>query len=191
MLPHDFALTWTAAHKHFLRWARNGTWDRIVNDPRQQARSSIQPNPEPSAGVVDSCSIKASAVRGPRGFDGAKKINGIKRHIVVDTLGLLLAVYITAANVQDRTAVVDLLSRARQRCPRLTHIWADRGYTGAVVATMLAALRFTIEIVSGIKPKGEFVVQKRRWCSSGPSRGCTAAADSASSTSRRHSPMKP
>ncbi|MGH9244384.1 MAG: transposase [Acidimicrobiales bacterium] len=67
---------------------------------------------------------------GPRGFDRAKKINGIKRHIVVDSLGLLVAVLVTAGSVQDRAAAIDVLGPARHRCRRLTHIWADRGYTG-------------------------------------------------------------
>jgi hypothetical protein len=82
-----------------------------------QVRYAHGHNPEPSAGVIDSCSSKASPVRGPRGFDGAKKIDGIKRHIVVDTLGLLVAVLVTAASVQDRSAVPRLLGRARYRCP--------------------------------------------------------------------------
>jgi hypothetical protein len=73
--------------------------------------------PEPSAGVIDSCSINVSPVRGPGGFDGAKKIDGIKRYVVVDTLGLLVAVLVTAASVQDRAAVPRLLGRARYRCP--------------------------------------------------------------------------
>ncbi|HZA82423.1 MAG TPA: transposase, partial [Actinomycetes bacterium] len=83
-----------------------------------QVRHAHGRNPEPSAGVIDSCSIKASPVRGPRGFDGAKKLGGIKRHVVVDTLGLLVAALVTAASVQDRAAVPRLLGRARYRCPR-------------------------------------------------------------------------
>jgi hypothetical protein len=82
-----------------------------------QVRYAHGRNPEPSAGVIDSCSIKVSPVRGPRGFDGVKKIDGIKRHVVVDTLGLLVAVLVTAASVQDRAAVPRLLGRARYRCP--------------------------------------------------------------------------
>jgi hypothetical protein len=89
-----------------------------------QVRHAHGHNLEPSAGVIDSCSIKASPVRGPRGFDGAKKIDGIKRHIVVDTLGLLVAVLVTAAGVQDRAALPRLLGRAPSRCPRLGHLWA-------------------------------------------------------------------
>jgi hypothetical protein len=103
--------------KHFLRWTRDGTWDRALAELHHPGPPCPRPQPEPSAGVIDSCSIKASPVRGPRGFDGAKKIDGIKRHIVVDTLGLLVAVLATAASVQDRAAVPRLLGRARWRCP--------------------------------------------------------------------------
>jgi transposase len=163
MLPHDFAVSWSAAHKHFLRWARDATWDRALAELRRQVRHAHGRNPEPSAGVIDSCSIKASPVRGPRGFDGAKKIDGIKRHVVVDTLGLLVAALVTAASVQDRAAVPRLLARARYRCPRLGHLWADQGYTGSVVQAVSRILRFTIQIVRGIKPKGGFITQPRRW----------------------------
>jgi putative transposase len=128
-----------------------------------QVRHAHGHNPEPSAGVIDSCSIKASPVRGPRGFDGAKKIDGIKRHIVVVTLGLLVAVLVTAAGVQDRAAVPRLLGRARYRCPRLGHLRAEQGYTGSVVQAVSRILRFTIQIVGGIKLKGGFITQPRRW----------------------------
>jgi putative transposase len=128
-----------------------------------QVRHAPGHNPEPSAGVIDSCSIKASLARGPRGFDGAKKIDGIKRHIVVATLGLLVAVLVTAASVQDRAAVPRLLGRARYRCPRLGHLRAEQGYTGSVVQAVSRILRFTIQIVGGIKLKGSFITQPRRW----------------------------
>ena len=119
-----------------------------------QVRHAHGHNPEPSAGVIDSCSIKASPVRGPRGFDGAKKIDGIKRHIVVATLGLLVGVLVTAASVQDRGGGARLLGRARYRCPRLGHLRAEQGYTGSVVQAVSRILRFTIQIVGGIKLKG-------------------------------------
>jgi Transposase DDE domain len=133
--------------------------------------------------VIDSCWIKVSPVRGPRGFDGAKKIDGIKRHVVVATLGLLVGVLVTAASVQDRAAVPRLLGRARYRCPRLGHLRADQGYTGSVVQAVSRILRFTIQIVGGIKPRAAL--------SSSLSPGCTAADASSASTSRPHWPMRP
>ena len=125
--------------------------------------------------MIDSCSIKVSPVRGPRGFDGVKKIDGIKRHVVVDTLGLLVAVLVTAASVQDRAAVPRLLGRARYRCPGARHLWAEQGYTGSVVQAVSRILRFTIQIVGGIKLKGGFIPQPRRWVVERTSPGCTAA----------------
>jgi hypothetical protein len=157
-----------------------------------QVRYAHGHNPEPSAGVIDSCSIKASPVRGPRGFDGAKKIDGIERHIVVDTLGLLVAVLVTAASVQDRAAVPRLLAEPATAAPGLGHLWAEQGYTGSVVQAVSRILRFTIQIVGGIKPKGGGLspsLVAGSW--SGLSPGCTAADASPASTSRPHWPMKP
>jgi transposase len=140
--------------------------------------------------VIDSCSIKVSPVRGPRGFDGVKKIDGIKRH-VVDTLGLLVAVLVTAASVQDRAAVPGCSAEPATAAPGLGHLCADQGYTGSVVQAVSRSLRFTIQIVGGINLKGGFITQPRRWSSSGLSPGCTAADASPASTSRPHWPMKP
>jgi transposase len=110
---------------------------------------------------VDSSSVKSTPLAGPRGFDGAKKIDGIKRHILVDTAGRLLAVHATAANVQDRAAFADLLTK--NPCPTVTHVWADKGYTGQTPTDAATAAGIELEIVSGPKPVGGFVVQPRRW----------------------------
>jgi putative transposase len=126
-----------------------------------QVRHAHGRNPEPSAGVIDSCSIKVSPVRGPRGFDGVKKIDGIKRH-VVDTLGLLVAVLVTAASVQDRAAVPGCSAEPATAAPGLGHLCADQGYTGSVVQAVSRSLRFTIQIVGGINLKGGFITQPRR-----------------------------
>ena len=141
--------------------------------------------------MIDSCSIKASPVRGPRGFDGAKKIDGIKRHIVVDTLGLLVAVLVTAAGVQDRAALPRLLGRAPSRCPRLGHLWADQGSTGSVVQAVSGILRFTLQIVGGIKPKGGRNSQPRRWVVERIVAWTHASDASPASTSRPRRPMRP
>ena len=103
----------------------------------------------------------ASFVPGERGFDGAKKIDGIKRHILVDTAGRLLAVHVTAANVQDRAAFADLIGK--NPCPSVAHVWADKEYTGQATATAASSAGIELEIVSGPKPAGGFVVQPRRW----------------------------
>jgi putative transposase len=131
--------------------------------------------------VIDSCSIKTSPVRGPRGFDGAKKIDGIKRHIVVDTLGLLVAVLVIAASVQDRAALPRLLGRAAIAAPGSASVGRP-GLTGSVVQAVSRILRSTIQIVGGIKPRAALLPSLVAGSSSGPSPVCTAADASPAST---------
>lgn len=113
--------------------------------------------------MVDSSSAKASPVAGPRGFDGAKKVDGIKRHILVDSAGMLVAAVVTAANVQDRAAFPALLRQAKRIAPTIAHIWLDKGYTGATVAQAAQRAGVSVDIVSGPKPASGFRVQPRRW----------------------------
>ena len=100
---------------------------------------------------------------GPRGLDGAKKVDGVKRHVLVDSGGILVAVVVTEANVQDRAAFPKLLRRAKPIAPTLAHVWVDNGYTGQTVAAAAAKAGVTTEVVSGPKPGRGFVVQPRRW----------------------------
>ena len=81
--------------------------------------------------MVDSSSVKASPVAGPRGFDGAKKVDGVKRHVLVDSGGILVAAVVTEANVQDRAAFPELLRKAKRIAPTIAHVWVDKGYTGS------------------------------------------------------------
>ena len=99
---------------------------------------------------------------GPRGFDGAKKVNGVKRHVVVDTLGLLVAVVVTAASLGDRHAFGCVVARAKRVCPRLEHLWADQGYRGAVVAAFAALLGVAVELTKVVRPV-DGRVSPRRW----------------------------
>src|SRR5665647_933511 len=108
-LPHDFTVTWSATHKRFLVWTRSGLWSRLLRVLREEARQHTGRPRRPTGAVVDSSSVKGTPVAGPRGFDGAKKVDGVKRRIIVDTTGLLLGVHVTAANVQDRAAFPTLL----------------------------------------------------------------------------------
>jgi len=100
-------------------------------------------------------------VAGPRGFDGAKKIDGIRRHILVDTTGLLLGVHTTPANIQDRAAFADLLTACDTNT--VTKVWADKGDTGTAPAEAAAKAGIDLDIACGPKPVGWFVVQPRRW----------------------------
>ena len=163
MLPHDFTVTWSAAHKHFLRLTRRGVWTKLLRLLREEARVRAGRNAKPTGAVVDSSSVKAMPVAGVRGFDGAKKIDGFKRHILVDTTGLLLGVTVTAANVQDRAAFASLLTTTLWSCSTIRKVWADKGYTGNGPADTASRARIELEIVSGPKPVGGFAIQPRRW----------------------------
>jgi transposase len=114
-----------------------------------------------SSSSSSSSSVKAMPVAGPRGFDGAKKIDCIKHHILLDTTGLLLAAHITPANIQDRTAFADLLTAADTAT--ITKVRADKGYTGTAPTEAATKAGNDLEIVCGPKPIGGFVVQPRRW----------------------------
>jgi transposase len=162
-LPHDFTVTWSAAHKHFLRRCRTGIWTRILTAIRGEVRTRSGRRRRPKAAVADSSSVNASPVAGPRGFDGAKKVDGVKRHVMVDSAGILVAAVVTAANVQDRSAFPRLLRQAKRIAPSITHVWADKGYTGSTVADTAAKAKVTVDVVSGPKPGRGFTVQPRRW----------------------------
>jgi transposase len=122
-------------------------------------------NELPTAGAIDSQSVKAADTVGAasRGFDGGKKINGRKRHIAVDTCGLLLAVVVTAASVQDRDGACPLLALLRERFSTITLVWADGGYAGRLVAWAAQALRLTVTIIKRSDDGRGFVVLPRRW----------------------------
>ncbi|QFS91269.1 Transposase DDE domain protein [Mycobacterium sp. THAF192] len=100
---------------------------------------------------------------GPRGFDGAKKVDGVKRHVLVDSAGALVAAVVTEADVQDRAAFPKLLRKAKRIVPTISHVWVDKGYTGQTVAAAAAKAGVTVEVVSGPKPGHGFIVQPRRW----------------------------
>ncbi|MFF5284498.1 transposase [Streptomyces sp. NPDC012756] len=134
----------------FFRRGRNHDLVREFHDRlRRLVRERAGRDSEPGAGVIDSRSVKADAVVGSdsRGFDGGKLINGRKRHVVVDTLGLLLAVMVTAADVGDRSAAQVLLTQVTAAHHLLALVWADGGYTGSLVEYCLAALALVLAIV--------------------------------------------
>ena len=122
-------------------------WDQLNAVLREHVRVLLGRHPQPSASIIDSQSVKTSAVGGLRGFDGGKKINGRKRHILVDTLGLVLTAVVHSAGIQDRAAVPLLLDGIAQHFPRLQHVWLDQGYTGSGREWIEQRLGWTVEIV--------------------------------------------
>jgi putative transposase len=158
MMPHDLP-PWSTCYDYFRKWRNLSVWQQIHDRLRTQVRHHAGKHKSPSAAVLDSQSVKTAA-GGPKGFDMAKKVSGRKRHLLVDTLGLLLAVLVTAASVQDRDGGLAVLQQVNLSYPRLTTIWADEAYRAIVPEAPRACLAQLV-IVSRTEPG--FVVQPKRW----------------------------
>ncbi len=162
MLPQDFP-KWQSVYFYFSRWKRDGTLEQIQQELVEKQRKKAGRQSEPTVGILDAQSTKTTMVAGEqRGFDAGKKVKGRKRHIIVDTLGLLLAVVIQSASVQDRNGADEVIEWMKQCWQKVGLIFADAGYSGKLVERVKKAFNIDVQIVEK-KESAAFQVLPKRW----------------------------
>lgn len=161
-VPHDFP-QWTTVYYYFSRWRDMDWFAKLNAELRSEVRHAAGRDQNPSAAIIDSQSVKTTEQGGAKGYDAGKKVNGRKRHILVDTIGLLIVVKVLAANIQDRDGAKRLLEEVKERMPRLYLIWADGGYRGKIIRWVATTCLWLIQVVKRNDDVKGWAVLPRRW----------------------------
>jgi putative transposase len=162
MLPGDFP-QWTIVYYYFSVWKQNGILEEIHECLVEKIRKEHNKKEEPSVGIIDAQSVKSTLVSSQdKGFDAGKKIKGIKRHIIVDTLGLILAVVIQGASVQDRDGAISVINKLTENWKKIIKIFADSGYRGELIANVQTIFKIKLEIIKR-NELHTFKVLPKRW----------------------------
>ena len=162
MLPKEYP-KWQLVYYYFRKWTSEGLIEEMHDMLRSLCRKQAGRAESPSLGLIDSQSVKTSSMTHDKGYDGGKKVQGRKRHIVTDTMGFILSVVVHSADIQDREGAKSVLQELRFKFSRLKKILADGGYTGELGLWVLQMTDWVLEIVAKVAGTGRFNVIPKRW----------------------------